>query len=153
MSPIHPTGFGYLIPRPKNGYETREGIDGVLGCVFDSCAVQGQDEGEGAENLTKMTVMMRPSGDTMGVMKHLQRVLRPGHENKDRLPDPVWMRVTDQKNCIPTYLPGHLDRMEELKDSVSRVWEGRGVVVGAGVDGVSIGDCVEYGRRAGREWS
>lgn len=34
-----------------------------------------------------------------------------------------------------------------------RGWNSRLAVVGAGVGGVSVGDCVEAGRQVGREWS
>jgi oxygen-dependent protoporphyrinogen oxidase len=52
-------------------------------------------------------------------------------------------------------MPGHLDRMEEMKMKFLTGldgWGGRLAVVGAGVGGVSVGDCVEAGRRVGREW-
>lgn len=80
------------------------------------------------------------------------------------LPPPSHVHAHYQKNCIPTYTPGHLRRMDELKaalgftssssDSSSsssadvNPWGGRMHVIGAGVGGVSVGDCVEQGRDA-----
>jgi len=51
-------------------------------------------------------------------------------------------------------MPGHLDRMQEMKKLLTGPdgWGGRLAVVGAGVGGVSVGDCVEAGRRVGRDW-
>jgi oxygen-dependent protoporphyrinogen oxidase len=50
-------------------------------------------------------------------------------------------------------MPGHLERMAELQEVLGGgPWEGRMEVVGAGVGGVSVGDCVEAGRRVGMGW-
>ena len=69
------------------------------------------------------------------------------------LPEPLLARVHHHRDCIPTLMPGHLERMAELQEVLGgRPWEGRMEVVGAGVGGVSIGDCVEAGRRVGMGW-
>ena len=72
-----------------------------------------------------------------------------GHE----LPEPIYWRIWHNEDCIPTLTPGHLDRMQEMKTFLmGGGWGGRLAVVGAGVGGVSVGDCVEAGRRVGRDW-
>jgi len=59
--------------------------------------------------------------------------------------------VHRNEECIPTYLVGHTARMEELRRAVRERWGGRMKVVGAGVGGVSIADCVKAGRQAAHE--
>ena len=73
------------------------------------------------------------------------------------LPEPVYWRIRNNEACIPTLTPGHLDRMQEMKTHLMGAhkpggWGGRLAVIGAGVGGVSVGDCIEAGRRVGREW-
>ncbi|KAI0312854.1 hypothetical protein OF83DRAFT_1046453, partial [Amylostereum chailletii] len=77
------------------------------------------------------------------------------------LPAPVAYKVHRNARSIPTYLVGHVERMGEMRRALaggagekgagSGGWGGRLKVVGAGVDGVSVGDCVKAGRRAARE--
>lgn len=50
-------------------------------------------------------------------------------------------------------MPGHLERIEEMRNVLKDLWEGRLEVIGAGVGGVSVGDCVEAGKRVGENWS
>lgn len=70
-----------------------------------------------------------------------------------RLPEPAFVDVSHHSNCIPTMTPGHLGRMAELRDSFSGPpWNGRLEVIGAGIGGVSVGDCVSQGRSAGKVW-
>jgi oxygen-dependent protoporphyrinogen oxidase len=81
------------------------------------------------------------------LVKELQ--IQLGHE----LPEPIYWRIWNNEDCIPTLMPGHLERMEEMKTFLTGSgWGGRLAVVGAGVGGVSVGDCVEAGRRVGRDW-
>ena len=69
------------------------------------------------------------------------------------LPEPVAYRMHEHKNAIPTYGLGHVQRMEELEDVLAgEPWDGRLEIIGAGVGGVSLGDCVEAGKRAGDNW-
>ncbi|KAG6831299.1 hypothetical protein H0H92_011506 [Tricholoma furcatifolium] len=159
---LHPPGFGYLIPRPPIGYSARNDILselGVLGTVFDSCALPFASKGE--SEYTKLTLMLGgpypvrvPTNDDellSRVLAHLTQALqRP-------LPPPVASRIWRRVNCIPTPLVGHVERMEELRSVLREsdgrgAWRGRLEVVGAGVGGVSVGDCIEAGRRVGAHW-
>jgi oxygen-dependent protoporphyrinogen oxidase len=69
------------------------------------------------------------------------------------LPDPLLCRVHHHHDCIPVPTVGHVERMGELlKVLREEPWEGRLEVVGAGVGGVSMGDCVRAGREVGKNW-
>ena len=71
------------------------------------------------------------------------------------LPEPLLCEVHEHKECIPVPGVGHLQRIVEMRRVLRREEWGRGrlEVMGAGVDGVSVADCVESGRRAGQEWT
>jgi len=75
------------------------------------------------------------------------------HLSRD-LPNPVYWRLWNNEACIPTLLPGHLDRMEEIRSVLrdSPEWSNRLAIIGAGVGGVSITDCVEAARQVGGDW-
>jgi protoporphyrinogen/coproporphyrinogen III oxidase len=158
--PLHPAGFGYLIPRPLAGYSPSD--PGILGTVFDSCSLSAQDRpAQAAAHFTKMTMMLggpytlasnQTSLDT--VLKHLASHLSdPDADSPAVLPEPVFHRTHRHEFCIPTLTPGHLDRMSELLNCLqSGPWKGRLEVIGAGVGGVSLGDCVESGKRSGERW-
>lgn len=149
-SEIHPEGFGYLIPRPSSDYSHMS--PGILGTVFDSCSVQAQDS---STQLTKLTVMLGGPHRSLAlantsvhvIVKHLEEHLQR------QLPHPIFSRVWHNKECIPTLMPGHLERMEEMRSVLKDRWDGRMEVIGAGVGGVSVGDCVEAGKRAGESWT
>ena len=151
--PLHPDGFGYLVPRPEDGYNAATG-SGIIGCVFDSCSTAGQD----TPGIIKMTVMLGgpyisgsispPQIDTPILLSELSDQLG------QPLPSPLFVKVHSNARCIPLYTVGHLQRMGELKSVLtSAPWNGRMEVVGAGVGGVSVGDCIEAGRNVGRTWS
>ena len=140
--------------------------------VFDSCSLHEQDspiELDSYHNArhTKVTVMMggphilqalppklihSGNGDTVPLVRCVLDELRI-HLSRD-LPNPVYYHLWNNKACIPVLLPGHLDRMEGLRAflSDSPEWNSRLAVIGAGVGGVSITDCVEAARQVGRNW-
>lgn len=69
------------------------------------------------------------------------------------LPSPLFVKVYTNVGCMPDYAVGHVGRMEELKRALaSEPWNGRLEVIGAGVAGASVRDCVEAGRNVGRKW-
>jgi len=69
------------------------------------------------------------------------------------LPSPVICDIHRHSNCIPIPTVGHLERMEELRRQLqAEPWNGRLAIIGAGVGGVSVGDCVEAGRDVGQLW-
>ncbi|KAG8737439.1 oxygen-dependent protoporphyrinogen oxidase [Ceratobasidium sp. 414] len=139
-TPIHPPGFGYLVPRPPGGYES---TDPILGCVFDSTVSSD----------TSPTVVTLMLGGPFSIssepvpMNKLLSILA-NHLGAKCLPDPLTSCYHIHSNCIPTPLVGHLDRMAELRNTLQREWSGRLQVIGSGVGGVSLGDCVRDGRTA-----
>ncbi|KAF8633159.1 hypothetical protein AX17_004660 [Amanita inopinata Kibby_2008] len=156
-SQIHPPGFGYLIPRPPASNAVNDSGLHFLGTVFDSCSLSAQDY---PPIFTKLTVMLKGDCSQQPETRLIEQVLTqlsehltaPSSPVGRRLPDPALWRIHVNRDCIPTYTPGHRARMEELRRVLRIRWQGRLDVVGAGVDGVSVGDCVQAGRRAGKEW-
>ncbi|EJD01326.1 Protoporphyrinogen oxidase [Fomitiporia mediterranea MF3/22] len=156
--PIIPPGFGYLVPRHRDGYEKHN--IGFLGTVFDSNMLSDQDQG--ASGFIKLTVMMggpyslTPSHTKIeNVLAQLQLHLSPiNHRHQGtRLPWPVYYEVVENKKCIPIPEIGHLVRRKHLREALQRSpWFGRMEVIGASYDGVSVADCVEAGRNAGKDW-
>ncbi|KZT36172.1 Protoporphyrinogen oxidase [Sistotremastrum suecicum HHB10207 ss-3] len=149
---IHPAGFGYLIPRPSDSNSSPRGIEScMLGTVFDSSSLAAQDS---SPTLTKLTVMLggpHPLPKDGVSIPELLSVLSSHLQRK--LPEPILSNVRVQRDCIPIPTVGHWKRMKELKETLSAdPWRGKMEVVGAGVGGVSIGDCIEAGRNAGRAW-
>ncbi|KAJ7822265.1 hypothetical protein B0H14DRAFT_3089023 [Mycena olivaceomarginata] len=164
---IFPPGFGYLVCRPQDDYGADADDAGILGVTFDSATLSAQDDlapggGGGGEGVTKVTVMLggphlshsaqktppKMKVDVELVLAHLQY-----HLNRARrkpLPQPLLVREWHNRDCIPTPLPGHLERMKKLREALAgrggggRGWDGRMEVVGAGVRG--------SGREVGRGW-
>ena len=178
-----PEGFGYLIPRPPPEFPSSKSSSNILGTVFDSYSLHEQDPSIKSDshpqgNFTKLTIMTggpyptptfphfsdadynnRPPESILSLVdqlsSHLGRTLTL----------PIYWRLWKNDACIPTLRPGHLDRVEEMKSVLQAPshhnsssldhlgWDGRLAIVGAGVGGVSVGDCVEAGRQVGREWT
>ena len=147
---IHPEGFGYLIPRPASDYS--HSSPAILGTVFDSCSLQAQDT---STQITKLTMMLGgpyPSHATDDIA--LPFILRSLEEHLQRpLPRPIFWKIWRNEKCIPTPTPGHLERMQEMRNVLREQWDERLQVIGAGVGGVSVGDCVEAGKRIGQRWT
>ncbi|CAA7264307.1 unnamed protein product [Cyclocybe aegerita] len=169
---VHPEGFGYLIPRHPAGYPTSAipSSPGILGVVFDSCSLHGQDlplieDYYSKATHTKLTVMLGgpyptlplpaqlacAASDTMppyvaSVLDQLKRQL-----GRD-LPNPIYWHIWNNEGCIPTLQPGHLERVKEMREALQSYGGGRLAVVGSGVGGVSVSDCIEAGRQVGKEW-
>ncbi|KAI9193035.1 uncharacterized protein BJ171DRAFT_535084 [Polychytrium aggregatum] len=138
-------GFGYLIPASEEKAQ-------LLGCVFDSEAVPGQDQ-----DLTRLTVMM-------GGYRFQQLFGDPDHVDPEQLlqiaksqvqkhlrtelPESLLLesKVTLQRDCIPQYHLGHHERLCKLKQGLLRDWNGRLSVVGASYLGVSVNDCIFHSR-------
>ncbi|KAJ8461852.1 hypothetical protein ONZ45_g18147 [Pleurotus djamor] len=146
-SQFHPEGFGYLIPRPKDGYDcsTSENV-GILGTVFDSCALAEQDTPLSSTSRSKapIKVTMMLGGPYEHALAHeipASTLLchLSSHLGGVSIPEPIYSRIMHQKDCIPTPSPGHLDRMDELKRTINTgPWQGRLEVIGAGVGGSQI---------------
>ncbi|RPD58507.1 Protoporphyrinogen oxidase [Lentinus tigrinus ALCF2SS1-6] len=162
-TPIHPDGFGYLIPRPSNDYPASS--LGMLGTVFDSSALSGQDHyptanGNAQGKFVKLTIMLggpygkpSPTPSSPEFLPALLNELQTHLGRREPLPEPCVVKIREHQDCIPTPTVGHTTRMKELAAAVKERWGPNAAVIGAGVGGVSIGDCVESGRRAAYELS
>ncbi|EPT02148.1 hypothetical protein FOMPIDRAFT_1144080 [Fomitopsis schrenkii] len=159
---LHPPGFGYLIPRPSSYADSeRENPLGVLGTVFDSCALPTQDAGA---PVTKLTMMLggpyyaaRPAlVSSITDPEFMRRLLDTlaHHLGTPRacIPEPLLVRVRTHADCIPTPTPGHETRVTQLREAAKERWGEEAEVIGAGVGGVSVPACVEAGRLVGRNW-
>lgn len=156
-SSIHPEGFGYLVPRADSSLNP----EGVIGVVFDGTAIPDLDEPSRLKKLTKLTLMIggphwstyprsasdpspkptpnNPNDLIQPALAHLHRTF-PHLAN---LPPPVLVVPHIQKDCIPTYLVGHGQRLRELNGALEETgWKGRLSVAGSGYGGVGVNDCV-----------
>lgn len=170
---IHPDGFGYLIPRapeddglhPASGKPSIPNTNGILGVVFDSTTLPVDPTPDAADHVTKLTLMIggphwRTEADVPSDAKtleslaiaHLGQVF-PVLEGVA----PVITRSWIQRQCIPTYLPGHGARLREIHESLAHEgddgkgkgkgkggseWAGKLVLAGSGYGGVGVNDCV-----------
>ncbi|KAH9067554.1 hypothetical protein EDB87DRAFT_1583847 [Lactarius vividus] len=139
---LHPPGFGYLVPRPEQ-------------VVFDTASLPEQDDGAG--RFVKMTAMLggphsssSPPSDS-ALLASVLPLISAQLGGSDPLPAPVYYAVHRNVESIPTYLVGHTVRMNELRQALQERWGGRLKVVGAGVGGVSVADCVKAGRHAAHQ--
>lgn len=146
--------FGFLIPRA----EASRNPDGILGVVFDSDAIPGQDETVDDAAVTKVTVMM--GGPHFKALKaaglpSLQDCRDRAVRSLERFlsippsisthPDSI-VRARMQEACIPTYAPGHFSRMRRLHSELER-HDGLLTLAGASYTGVSVNDVVYHARK------
>lgn len=155
---IHPAGFGYLVPRSPTSLNP----EGILGVIFDSTAVPGNDDLAVEGKVTKLTMMMGgpwwssypvSEGRTVSPPASAEELVQPALEHLHRVfpvlkdAKPLIAIPQIQKDCIPTYLTGHGGRLRELHHYLSDAGDGSGVqgrvsLVGNGYGGVGVNDCV-----------
>ncbi|OJJ45392.1 hypothetical protein ASPZODRAFT_69950 [Penicilliopsis zonata CBS 506.65] len=136
-------GFGYLIPR-SIPYE--QNPERALGVIFGSDSSAGQDTAPG----TKLTVMMGghwwdgwqdsdyPDHDSAVQMA---RSLLERHLGITDAPAVARSRL--QKNAIPQYTVGHLERLQNLSQSLRDEFNKRLTIAGSWYGGVGVTDCVQ----------
>lgn len=145
-------GFGYLIPRSEHSATKHQGL---LGVVFDSCAIPSQDQGSTRGNVLKLTAMIgghmfdqvvtnnkESSLEAFFESSAIERVKK--HLNIETTPEIA--RVHIHRECIPQYMVGHLQRMQSLDQMIREEYEGMLAVTGAGYLGVSVNDCIKNAR-------
>ncbi|KAI9892454.1 MAG: oxygen-dependent protoporphyrinogen oxidase [Vezdaea aestivalis] len=146
--PLHPNGFGYLIPRSVPYSFNPEC---ALGVLFDSTALPGQDVVRDSNRMpTKFTVMLgghwwdnmlkRPKADELADMA--KAVLR---RHLGITIEPCAIRSSLHYNCIPQYTVGHLQRMAEFRDRLSKAFKGRLRVAGSSFTGAGVNDSIASG--------
>ena len=171
---VHPAAFGYLIPRTP----VDKNPGGVLGVVFDDVAMEGTDDirltkmtvmlggpywstypagtspadkdltPENREWLENRPLYSPSSTKPLvsDALKHLRMVF-PALGNVE----PVLKVASIQKECIPTFLPGHYDRLRYIHETIQNgPWKGKLTLVGSGYYGVGLNDCVYMGEVVGK---
>ena len=132
-------GFGYLLPRTV---AHEDNPHQALGVVFDS------DMFPNAQGRVVVTVMMGghywdgqsapdPEALTSGALNTLRL-----HGIAPADTEPLATQVRIQRNCIPQYQVGHVDRMRSLHSTLLDTYNGKLSVVGAGYRGVGVNDCI-----------
>jgi oxygen-dependent protoporphyrinogen oxidase len=155
-SSIHPAGFGYLVPRSPTALNP----EGILGVIFDSTAVPGNDDPRVEGRVTKLTMMMggpwwstypASEGKIVSAPTDPQDLIQPAMEHLHRVfpmlegVKPLIMVPQLQTDCIPTYGVGHAERLRELHHFMAADEggvQGRVSLVGNGYGGVGVNDCV-----------
>lgn len=136
------TGFGYLIPR-SIPYD--QNPERALGVIFGSDSSVGQDTARG----TKLTVMLGghwwddwhesdyPDHDTAVQMASSLLERHLGITDAPKV-----ARTRLQRNAIPQYTVGHIQRMRELSRAVREDFKNRLTLAGAWYGGVGVTDCI-----------
>lgn len=149
-------GFGYLIPR---SVPVDQNPECGLGVIFASSSSVGQsaspphhDVSQDTAPGTKLTVMF--GGHYWDGWKETDY---PDHDSAVRMARTMLQRhlgITDapavarsrlQRDAIPQYTVGHLDRMYDLSTTVRTDFNSRLVLAGNWYNGVGVGDCVRQG--------
>ena len=151
--PLHPLGFGYLVPRPAEGYDSEENSQGMLGTIFDTVSMGRQDTASGYTKMGIISGGPYHSASTGPNVDILLEDLRNSLGNRYELPDPIYSVTTECRECIPLFEPGHLKWVEKLKGTLKCYGENKVQIIGAGIGGVSIPDCIEQGRGVAVETS
>ncbi|KAJ5125991.1 uncharacterized protein N7443_009031 [Penicillium atrosanguineum] len=152
-------GFGYLIPR---SIPAEQNPECGLGVIFASASSSGtnafyrdREESQDTAPGTKLTIMM--GGHYWDGWKDSDY---PDHDSAVKMARAMLERhlgITDaptvartrlQKDAVPQYTVGHLDRMYSLSKSVRNDFNRRLVLAGNWYTGVSVGDCVRSGMLA-----
>ncbi|CAG8899322.1 unnamed protein product [Penicillium egyptiacum] len=147
-------GFGYLIPR---SIPYKQNPECGLGVIFASSSSAGNGTDPSSSEVsqdsapgTKLTVMLGghywdgfeeyPDHETAVKMA---RDMLKRHMNITDTPTVTRSRL--QKDAIPQYTVGHLDRMYKLSHTVRKEYDNRLILAGNWYNGVSVGDCVKQG--------
>ena len=147
--PLHPPGFGYLLPRTTSFLSNPER---ALGVIFDSDTISGQDiyPDDHVPRGTKMTVMLGGHWwndfDQLPTEHELSRMaLSVLRRHLHIHIDPTIIQASIQKECIPQYPVGHNQTMMQLRTVLRQVHGGRIRVAGSSYTGVGVNDCVRAG--------
>jgi oxygen-dependent protoporphyrinogen oxidase len=129
-------GFGFLIPKSENS--------GVLGVVFDSCAMPTQD---GGKNISRFTAMLHGHKfvSPNGIKKSNEEVLNAVFEVMQQYlklsrTEVIESKVTFLEKCIPQYVVGHQDLVKRIDTLVKEVETIS--LIGASYKGVAITDII-----------
>lgn len=138
-------GFGHLLPSSED--------KGLLGVVYDSVFFPEHNRPDG--QTTRLTVMMGGAwfqeafGDPDQVSKDhlLTRATKAVGHHLGIIQAPIWSHVAVQRDCIPQYYMGHVERVEFMRGFINQKNLPLSLV-GASYDGVSINDVIFSGQTA-----
>lgn len=133
------------------GYESGENSQGILGTIFDTVSMGRQDTADGYTKMGIISGGPYHSASTSPDVDLLLEDLRSNLGNRYELPEPIYATTTECKECIPLFEPGHLEWVEKLRGTLKYYGENKVQIIGAGVGGVSIPDCIEQGRKSSVE--
>lgn len=128
-------GFGYLVPSSQR--------EGVLGIVFDSCALSEQNRHGEQTRLTAMlggALSPEVAGMAHGDIKNRTLAALEKHLNIRKIPETI--KVTVARNAIPQYHVGHHNRLLEIVRILKDDCGGRVNLLGSSWRGVSVNDCI-----------
>ncbi|KAJ3109842.1 oxygen-dependent protoporphyrinogen oxidase [Phlyctochytrium planicorne] len=132
-------GFGYLVPQSQPST--------ILGTVFDSETLPSSPP------VTRLTVMMgghkfvQTFGEEPSPESLLGQALKAVQNHLGISEHPISSRVTIQRNCIPQYVVGHLERLRNIHNAMLATnAHKRHSLIGASYLGVSLNDCVKNAR-------
>lgn len=129
----HIPGFGFLNPRRDSP---------LLGVVFDSWAISGQDD----IPHTKVTVMLAASRMRSKDKDYcLGLALSAISKYLGIKDEPISYRVTINDSCIPQYEVGHSDKLRAVHQSLVEMQ--RISVLGSSWLGVSVNDCIMHAEK------
>ncbi|KAJ5155171.1 hypothetical protein N7492_007974 [Penicillium capsulatum] len=149
-------GFGYLIPR---SIPVDHNPEFGLGVIFASASSSGEAPRSPYATVTQDSV----AGTKLTVMlgghywDGWQESDLPDHDSAVRMARTMLQRhlgITDtptvarsrlQRNAIPQYTVGHLDRMYDLSKTVKADFNQRLVLAGNWYNGIGVGECVRQG--------
>ncbi|KAI9318481.1 protoporphyrinogen oxidase [Dichotomocladium elegans] len=141
-------GFGFLTPYPEKPLP----VPGVLGVVFDSNAMQGQDMDE----RVKLTVMIGGHQwnsvfggapiDKVDPKDAYSVALAAMKAYLGIEATPEYAMVHMQAKCIPQYLVGHQQRLRDIHHSLQQSYGHSLSVTGASYLSVSVPDCIKHSR-------
>jgi len=123
----------------------------MLGTIFDTVSMGRQDTADGYTKMGIISGGPYRSASTGPNVDVLLRDLRKHLGNRYDLPDPIYSMTTECGECIPLFEPGHLKWVEQLKRTLKYYGENKVQIIGAGIGGVSIPDCIEQGRSSSVE--
>ncbi|CAG7916198.1 unnamed protein product [Penicillium olsonii] len=145
-------GFGYLIPRSIPYTQNPECGLGVIFASQSSVGtdVDGSPVSQDSVPGTKLTIMMgghywdgRQQYPNHETAVKMARSMLERHLNITAEPAVAKSRL--QKDAIPQYTVGHLDRMYNLSTVVRHEFDNRLILAGNWYNGIGVGDCVNQG--------
>ena len=123
----------------------------MLGTTFDTVSMGRQDTAEGFTKIGIISGGPYPSASNGPNTNLLLRDLRKHLGDRYDLPEPVYSTTTECKECIPLFELGHLKWVEKLRGTLKYFGENKVQIIGAGIGGVSVPDCIEQGRSSSVE--